>query len=81
MDVNFPTRPDKWIRVTPKIARDSRDTSTVEGEEDAKLQIREALMISGPGNPASGANALPLPKSPCNEWRTPNTNTLGEPMT
>ena len=73
MDVNFPSNPGKWIRVTPKLAKEHRDVATVEGEDDARKLINESLFP----RVASGANSVPINT----DWRVPRTNNLGEPMT
>ena len=72
MDINFPKNPDKWIRVSPKLAREN-GSNMIEGEDQARELIKESLS----GNSAlSGVNAIPVDR-----WRMPTTNNLGEPMT
>ena len=57
MDINFPNNPKKWIRVTPKIARENRIANTVESEAEARVLIQES--IAG-AQILSGANSVPI---------------------
>ena len=79
MDINFPEQ-EKWICVTPKMAREKKGENTVRGEAEAAALIDAALegIVV-----VSGANSQPLPQSNSFQsevWRQPKTNNLGEPM-
>ena len=54
MDVNFPGQ-DKWIRVSAKMAKEERTSTTVEDEERARKMIKERL-----SKVLTGANAEPV---------------------
>ena len=78
LDINF-GKESKWIRVTPKMAKEQRDEMTVEGEEEARQMIKAGLQNAGSASAGvlSGANAAPVAGT---DWRLPRTNNLGEPM-
>ena len=59
MDINFPANKDRWIRVTPRMAKESRGTSNVESEAEAKDLIKQSLHGTGAGI-LTGANTTPL---------------------
>ena len=78
MDINFPQNPQKWIRVSSKIARENGLVTSANGDEEARELIRESL--SQVDQVATGSNAVPVNERE-KQWRTPTTNNLGEPMT
>ena len=44
MDIKFPDQ-EKWIRVTPRMAKANRGETTIKGEEEAMSRIRESLFV------------------------------------